>query len=335
MFATLGHVIARGVRRRSARIGVAFILMFPATGALDVPLTHSTPPPLPASVRKPSDRTFKIDLIEKMKKPPQLIIFGGSRGTRFDPAHFKAATGLTTFNAAFSNGRPTDAWAFTSFLMQQEHVKKLRCFWALQPSTFYQKQMDVGLLTDPRLARYFPQTVLEDQVPKQIAYAALGLPLFWSPGEYDSKGLMTNNWYDYRMAHGFTLEESLQQYIASQQTVTHGTGQRRDWGLNQEYFAQTLGLFNSMGVTPLLVMMPTHPEVIAAMGEARFDRKRRAFHGFLDLLRHKYRFALLDFSRIESFGGDPSGFYDGVHVTQENADRIIDAALAAAPQALR
>jgi hypothetical protein len=319
----------------TARIGVSFVLMFPATGALDVPTTQSTPPPLPVSVCKPSDRTFKIDLIEKMRKPPQLIIFGGSRGTRFDPAHFTAATGLRTFNAAFSNGRPTDAWAFTAFLMQQEQVTKLRCFWALQPSTFYQKQMDIGLLTDQRLARSFPQSLLADQVPKLIAYAGLGLPLFWSPGEYSDNGLMTNNWYDYRMAHGFALEESLRQYIASQQTVTHGTGQRRDWGLNQEYFAQTLGLFNSMGTTPLLVMMPTHPEVIAAMGAARFDRKRRAFHRFLDLLRHKYRFALLDFSHIESFGGDPSGFYDGVHVTRENADRIIDAALAAAPQALR
>jgi hypothetical protein len=326
------------VRRLAARVSVAFMLLFPLGAAThaDVPLSHSPLPGLPPSAWRASDRTFKLDLIEKMAKPPQLIIFGGSRGTRFDPALFEQLTGLRTFNAAFSNGRPTDAWAFTSYLVQHEHVKRLHCFWALQPSSFYQKQMDVGLLTDERLARYFPETLLQEQVPKQIAYAALGLPLFWSPSEYGADGHMTWNWYDDRLAHGYTLQESLTQYIASQQSVHHGTGTGvREWGLNQLYFAQTLGLFNSMGITPVLVMMPTHPEVIAAMGQARYARKVRVFHNFLDVLRHRYRFALLDYSYIDSFGGDPSAFYDGVHVMQSNADRIVRAAVKAVPQAFQ
>ena len=49
----------------------------------------------------------------------------------------------------------------------------------------------------------------------------------------------------------------------------------------------------------------------------------------------RYDFALLDYSRIESFGGDPSDFYDGVHVKAENARRIIDTAFRDAPAAFR
>ncbi len=324
------------MRRIVARVGLGFVLMFPpVAGHAVVPLPHSTPPPLPASARRASDRSFKLDLIAKLPKPPQLIIYGGSRGTRFDPALFQELTGLASFNCAFSNGRPTDAWAITSYLMQVEHLQKLHCFWAMEPSSFTQKQMDVGLLTDPRLARAFPQELLDEQVPEQIAFAAQGLPPFWAPREYSADGLMTYNRYDYRLAHGFTLQKSLQQYMATQVGVHHGSSRHGNWDLNQQYFAQTLGLFNSVGVTPVLVMMPTQPEVIAAMGQARYEHQRLVTRRFLELLRHKCRFALLDYSYIQSFGGDPTAFYDGVHIMKKNADLIIRAAVKAVPWAFR
>ena len=98
---------------------------------------------------------------------------------------------------------------------------------------------------------------------------------------------------------------------------------------------QTLGLFNSMGVTPVLVVMPTQPEVIAAMGTAQFERRRVGVLKFLGSLRPRYRFALLDYSYIESFGGDPSAFYDGVHIMTKNADLITEAAVKAVPQAFK
>ncbi len=337
MAAELKHGSRRTKARHVlARLGVGFVLMLPAAaGHYAVPLAHSTPPPLPASAARPSDRTFKLNLMQKMPKPPQLIIFGGSRATRFDPVLFQKLTGLTTFNCAFSNGLPTDAWAFTSFLMQQDHVKKLYCFWAIDPITFYSKQMDVGLLTDPRLARYFPEKELERQVPKQIAYAARGLPLFWDPSEYIADGQMTYNQYDSRLAHGFTLQKGLQLYISTQLGKRVATGKPGYWNLNQQYFVQTLGLFNSMGVTPVLVVMPTQPEVIAAMGKAQFERRRVSVLNFLESLRPRHRFALLDYSYIQSFGGDPTAFYDGVHIMVKNADLIIEAAVKAVPQAFK
>lgn len=308
----------------------------PAAGHLDLPITHATPPAsLPASAHRASDRTYKLDLINHLKSPPQLLVFGGSRGTRFDPRLLEKLTGLRTFNAAFSNGRPTDDWALTCYCLQRAPDVKLHCFWAIQPSIFYQKVLDPGLLQDPRLARYFPQKMLDDAVPDQIAYVARGLPLFWAPSEFAADGLMTNNWYDYLASQGRTLDESLRQYVAAQIANRHGTGQRTSWGLNQMYFAMTIGLFNSIGVTPVLVIMPTHPYVIQALGAAQFERRRVRLLNFLEFLKEKYRIAVLDYSHISSFHGDPNAFYDGVHVTEKNANLIARAAVRAVPAAFR
>jgi hypothetical protein len=61
-----------------------------------------------------SDRMQKTDLIQKLKAPPEVIILGGSRALRFDPAYLQQRTGLTGFNAAVTGARPEDAWALVS-----------------------------------------------------------------------------------------------------------------------------------------------------------------------------------------------------------------------------
>ena len=101
------------------------------------------------------------------------------------------------------------------------------------------------------------------------------------------------------------------------------------------YFAMTLGLFNSIGVTPVLVLMPTHPLVIQSMGDAQWNQRRIVLLDYLRSLAQVYRVAIVDCSRIESFHGDPNAFYDGVHIKKENADRIIDTVVRAVPQAFR
>ena len=91
----------------------------------------------------------------------------------------------------------------------------------------------------------------------------------------------------------------------------------------KEYFERTLQLFNLHGVEPVLVIMPYHPKALAAFRAAGWDAKERAFKTYLDGLRGRYRFKLVDYTDIAAFHGDPAGFYDGAHVTAENSRRIL------------
>ena len=55
----------------------------------------------------------------------------------------------------------------------------------------------------------------------------------------------------------------------------------------------------------------------------------------LEKLQQEYDFPVVDMTGVESFGGDPAGFFDATHMTTENQRRMIDAVLARAGDALR
>ena len=325
------------VRRALATLGVSFILMSPSLGdRIDLTKPGASPPPLPEAALVDSDRTYKLDLIEAMEKPPQLLIFGGSRATRFDPAYFEQVTGLRAFNAAFPVGRPSDAWAITRYCLQRHPRIRLRCFWAIQPSLFQDRQMDPGLVQDQRLSRAFDQQTIDEAAAEQIATMGEDKPALWTPPGYAEDGRLIYNYYDYLESQGRTLDTAIRQWVSlmlghQPEKPYQGTS----WRPNQLYFARTLALMNSIGVRPVIVIMPTHPQGIELLGEEVWRTQQERLHDALDELATRYDFALLDYSRIESFDGDPNNFYDGVHVKAENARRIVDAAVRDAPDALR
>ena len=97
------------------------------------------------------------------------------------------------------------------------------------------------------------------------------------------------------------------------------------------YFERTLQLFNLHDVEPVLVIMPYHPTALAAFRAAGWDAKEDAFKAYLESLRGRYRFHLLDYTDLASFHGDAGAFYDGAHVTASNARRILAQAVKDAP----
>ena len=73
------------------------------------------------------------------------------------------------------------------------------------------------------------------------------------------------------------------------------------------YFERTLQLYNLHDVEPVLVIMPYHPTALAAFREAGWDAKEDAFKAYLESLRGRYRFHLLDYTDLASFHGDEDG----------------------------
>jgi hypothetical protein len=284
----------------------------------------------------PSDRTYKADLIEKLPSAPQLLFLGGSRSMRFEPAYAQRLTGLKGFNAAFQNARPEDAWAFINFLYVRSPATKLRVFWGLQPNLFYDRDMDPGLLQDARLSRFFPRALLEQQAKKLPATRAqMHTVNAVKRRRYLADGALVWNHYDVLEAQGRTLDQSLAEYIRL--ALKHrGNGRSRGVVPRAEtYFEKTLALLNEHGTSPLLVIMPVHPRVLAALPAEQWRRSLALFKAKLAELAHTYTFTVLDMTHIASFGGDPQAFYDGVHFKVSNARKVIATAVREAPQAFR
>jgi hypothetical protein len=293
---------------------------------------------IPRSNRVASEISYKADLLERRRHRPQLIFYGGSRSERFDPAYARRRTGLRAFNFATSSARPEGAWALANWLLARSPGVRLRWVWGLQWSQFFDRDLNAGLVQDERFSWYFPDRLVRSQlaaVQRGTQSGHAGESFLRS--RYAADGLLLRNTYDVRRERGRTLAESLQHYISRARRKLSGTGRVSEHGKSraQRYFERTLGLLNRRGCTPVIVLMPTQPKVAAALRNSGGGNGHQHLLAYLRTLADRYSFRTVDLSTVASFKGDPAGFYDGVHVTRANADRMIDAIVKKAGDVLR
>lgn len=306
-----------------------------STPAPEIPTSASpsAPPAVPTwrltSYRKVGfDRSFKADLIDELPEPPRLVIFGGSRATRFEPPYFLEQAGLPAFNCSVQNCRPTDAYAFANYLFSRAPDVKLDCVFAVQTATFADATLHTGLLYDERLSAAFPGELIERQ--KALAgrpkiKEVLGRNLF------TARGQLVRNSYDIRRdLPGYSFSRHLDSYIRRLLPNYTWTGPTRETR-SRFYFEKTMRLFNAHGVVPAVVIMPYHPRALRAFGEVGFGKKMAVLRAYLRDARTRCDFRVLDLLTIASFGGRTSWFYDGAHVTSENSRLIAGHALRTEP----
>jgi hypothetical protein len=338
---SLSHIPAPqhhdGARRRRRLIlsVVAIVALAGLAGGVAAARRHgvSRTPAKPLYVR--TDRAVKLDLLTRLPKPPQLLIFGGSRATRFEPSRFQRLTGLRGFNLAFQNGRPEDAWAFVNFIHTRYPHLRLHVVWFIHVEAFREQGLSLGLVQDRRLSRWLPPALVAAQrakLPTTAAEMPKGRDLALT--RYGPDGAVLYNRYDLDVAHGRPLSRSLDNSIATV-LKRYATTTVALFPRSELYFQKTLGLLNKMGSTPAVVFMPLHPRLLAAVRAVGWDKRHREVIAYLEGLQKDYRFCLLDLSKLSSFGGDPKAFYDGYHVKQANARKLVDTVVARCPEAFK
>jgi hypothetical protein len=302
----------------------------PSPTATSTFVTRATPEQSQRWARIGYDRSYKADLVEKLPSPPQLVVLGGSRAQRFEPSVIQRLAGLSAFNFAVHNCRTADAYAISQYLFARSPSTKLHCFYAINATTLVDAPMDQALLYDKRFSQWFPKALLASEKKAEGAPVATHVPSY----EFDARGSVVYNGYDRQLAEGITLAMSLRTYLARmvpRASVTSSSGQ----SLSKYYFRMLLQLYNDHGVKPVLVIMPYHPEALSAFRAVGWQKKLDDLKGYLFRLQRRYQFHLLDYTDISSFGGKPQWFYDGAHVTKQNARLILQQAVKQAPECFR
>jgi hypothetical protein len=98
--------------------------------------------------------------------------------------------------------------------------------------------------------------------------------------------------------------------------------------LARQYVERTLASMNEWGVRPVLALSPIHPQLRKHLLGLGYEERHREVVAYLESLKKRYDFVLLDMTGLGAFGGSPSAFYDGVHMKVENTRRLIDAVAA-------
>jgi hypothetical protein len=335
----------RRARRLSAAC-LALALTLPALAAAGcaaqetakaAPSASSRPGEAPAQPATPpfvrTDRAVKLRLLQQLAKPPRILIFGGSRATRIEPASFRRLTGRPGFNLALQNGRPEDAWAFVNYARRRFPRTPLQVVWLLHVEAFREQGLSPGLIQEPQLSRWFPPALIEaekkklPQTPEEVP-AGKDLALTRFGGD----GVVLRNRYDLAEARGRTLsraiDSSIETALERYETTTAALYPR-----SQKYFEKTMGLLDEMGTTQVVVLAPLHPRLLAAVREAGWSQRRAEVVAWLEREQTNYGFGLLDLSELSSIEGDPDDFYDGFHVKRTNARRLVRTVVTAFPEA--
>jgi hypothetical protein len=279
-------------------------------------------------------RAYKADLIERLAKPPRIVILGGSRATRFNPVSIFRKTGETAFNAAVTHARPDDEWALVSLLHQRFPRAHFRFLWVMHVDEFSGQGPSRDLVSDDLLSQCFPH--------KWVAYwckrrgvAPEQYPLFVQPPGMTlaPDGYTEHNSLDV-LASRLPLAQRVEQTIRRTMTAyrlypTRLQPERRC------YFQKTLRLMNSKGDKTVIVLAPLQPRFYADVYHHGWGLRLATIMNYLRALQNRYRFDLLNLSRASSVHAKAVGFYDGVHLRPATCRRVFDTVLSSFPRALR
>jgi len=270
----------------------------------------------------PTDRAVKMRLLKRLPRSPQVLILGGSRATRFQPAYFEELTGLRGFNLAFQNGRPEDAWAFVNFIHQRFPGTKLRVVWFLHVEAFRKQGLSPGLLQDESLSRWFPPALIESErkkLPQSPAEVPKARDLALT--RFGPDGVVLRNRYDIAEERGRPLSRAIDWSIETA-LERYATTEAALYPRSQRYFDRTLRLLSEMGTTQAVVLMPLHPRLLTAVRASGWQKRHDEVMTYLTGLQDRYGFGLLDDSHLSAFKGDPENFYDGFHIKLANARKL-------------
>ncbi|HZL63798.1 MAG TPA: hypothetical protein VFD50_02470 [Thermoleophilia bacterium] len=326
-------VLRRGAAVLAFAAAVAVLLGAATAARADDPVVPAVPVWKLSTYLSPGwDRSFKCDLVEEMSSAPRVVVFGGSRALRMDPGTIRKLTGLRAFNAAFHNGKPEDAWAFTNWLLSRKPDQPPNVIWCVQATTFADVPMAAGLILDQRLSQWFPPELIAAETARATSEPEHDL---LHGRRYGADGMMLWNGYDTKRQKGNTIQRAIRHYLDPQMLAVAGNRQIPHHTRAQEYFEKTIELLNQHGVKPLIVIMPYQPTVLSKFLSVGWGAKERGLHRYLRAVSHRCDFKVLDLLHISTFGGNPDWFYDGAHLTAANSRLLIRYCVRQAPGCFR
>jgi hypothetical protein len=292
------------------------------------------------------DRSTKADLLAGLQEPPELLIYGSSRAWTVEAARLEQATGLRTFNAAVTAGRPADAYVFTEVVHDRWPEAKPDFLWLLDVEAFLRGPLPPSLLAESRFSRYLPWRAKSAAQLNELGWLAswTGLQASYEVWKkHPTREKVRASWLKRISPDGTVKTPSSSEARATAKKLARWTeetvAQYRSFArLDPEaetYVEKTLQLFASWSGAGVVVLTPTQPEVLTAAQRAGWRLRHAETLRLLEQAQEQYDFAIVDMTSIASFGGDPAGFFDATHMTTENQRKMIDAALSRAGDRLR
>ncbi|HZT93725.1 MAG TPA: hypothetical protein VE985_04520 [Gaiellaceae bacterium] len=279
-----------------------------------------------ASSTPPTDRSIKLDLISNLRRSPQILVLGDSRGRQAEPSLLRHLTGHTAFNAAVMGGTGPDAWVFVRYTADRFPGQKRRYIWFVSDGL-------VGNIPDPRTeadprGRHYLQEVAPylDREPVKVAWPTHPFSHYLPDG-----GLPGRAWRA-SAGHGRKVRQEAAAIVADIRQNPPAAAPLEP--KRRELFEHLLAYLNGRGERPVIVFNPLYPTVYAALKKDGLPVATSSL-AYLHNLRGRYRFVVVNCENIHVWGGTASDWKNATHVDRFNMDRMLAYIVAHSDGALR
>jgi hypothetical protein len=276
-----------------------------------------------------SDRAIKLTLVERLGSSPGTLILGSSRARQAEPDFLRGLTGQTGFNAAVTGGTAADAFVFTRFAADRFPAAKRRYLWFVDAG-IATNGVNPQLRADPRARQYldgagrfslrdvatyvgFQATEASLRVIRKCVLATCTAHIRYRPDGSIPHGPYPPN----RTAKVRRTVARLVRAIRANPPVAQPVNPARF-----VYFERVLAWMKARGERPVIVLNPVHPMVLAELEKHGYPQRKASLE-YLEGLRARYDFVLLNLQDIRTWGGAERDFSDATHVNWLNMRRML------------
>jgi hypothetical protein len=283
----------------------------------------------------PSDPEAKVDLVERLPAPPQIVVLGSSRSMGIDPSYISRLTGRRAFNFGVRGGTPADEWAIVNWLHDRDPARHTAYLWMLDDAGLVTRSIPRDLVTSPALARYFPAR-LRAAAPTpslwrllswnglQDAYRATQVRGINSTNRFLADGAWRSGPASRSVgAPGNTFAQRIRRSTSAEGALTSFAGST----IAAQYAARTLAALHRWHDPVVVVLSPEQPLLLRLLAGHGWNTRHAQILAWLRGLQRSDGFVLLDMHSITSFGGSPDGFMDGTHMLPGNLEKLVSAVL--------
>jgi hypothetical protein len=265
-----------------------------------------------AEASVPTDRSAKLNLIARLKHGPEILILGDSRGRQAEPSVLQRLTGHTGFNAAVTGGSAPDAWVFVRYAADRFPGQKRRYVWFVSAG-LTTNIPDPRMEADPRGKRYL------QEVAPYLSSQVINPP--WATDiRYRADGSIPDRQLPPTPADVRVVKAQAAKIVAqlrSRPPVAPPPDPARF-----QLFEHLLAYMNGRGERPVIVFNPVYPTVLAELqkdGDPLFTSSMN----YLQSLRPRYDFVVVDCQDIRKWGGTDNDWTNATHVDQANMRRML------------
>jgi hypothetical protein len=267
-----------------------------------------------AGTQPPTDRSIKLDLIAKLKRGPQILILGDSRGREAEPSFVQRLTGHTGFNAAVMGGATPEFWVFTRYTADRFPNQKRRYIWFVS-SGLMADIPDPRTEADPRGKRYLQEVAQYlDVQPENVAWPAHPWDHYRPDGGLPGKpGPPSPQHVREVKAEAAALVAQ----IRKNPPVAPPPDPKR-----HQLFEHLLAYLNARGERPVIVLNPVYPTVYAALKQYGLPVATSSLD-YLRSIRTRYDFVFVNCEDIHTWGGTDTDWVNPTHVNRANMQRML------------